>query len=123
MSTKKFIISLACALIVLIVLSVFTVVFVSAKTHRYAVLGTWVALPDENTPIEEQVMTSYTFNDDDTYEKTTLSINGETVEKGTFSIFNGKIKTTSEDGKESVISYTYDQKMRELEIKDYQKAQ
>ena len=117
MSTKKFLISLACALAVLLVLSTFTILFVGAKTHRTALLGTWTSVSEEALASE-----SITFNTDDTYLRTTVSTEGIVTEEGTFSIFNGKIKMVSESGEKEVLTYKYDRDMRELEIKDMSKA-
>lgn len=123
MSTKKFIISIASALAVLIVLSGFTVLFVGAKTHRSAILGTWV---DENN--EDLISVSITFNQDDTYKKTTTTVSAELpipevkTEEGTFSIFNGKIKLTQENGEKEVLTYKYNSEMHELEVSGYIKT-
>lgn len=129
MPTKKFIISIACSLVVLIVLSVFTIIFVGQKTHRTALLqNAWVCLPDEEAPALEQTMTSLTFNQDDTYVKITTQyseeIEGfeEITEKGTFSIFNGKIKMTTEEGAEKTMVYTYDNEMHELTLVGFEKV-
>ena len=123
MSNKKFIISMSCALLVLIVLSVFTIVFVGAKTHRTALLGTWT---DANQ--DDLVSVSITFNQDDTYNMTVVSIPEgalipeTTVTEGTFSIFNGKIKMTSVDGKTEILNYSYDKEMHVLNVDDMTKT-
>lgn len=123
MSTKKFIVSISCALAVLIVLSLFTLGFVSSKSHRAALLGTW-----SDVDTEDLTSVIITFNQDDTYEKTTTSLSEgslfpETkVEKGTFTIFGGKIKLSPENGEKEVLTYNYNGELNELELDSFTKA-
>ena len=123
MSTKKFIISISCALAVLLVLSLFTLGFVSSKSHRAALLGTWVdSSTDDNASI------TITFNSDDTYKMTSIILkDGALVPEmseteGTFSVFNGKIKLTAEDGEKIVLTYSFDSEMREIDVDNYSKT-
>ena len=131
MSTKKFIISLACALLVLIVLSAFTIIFVGAKTHRTALLNsTWESIEFANE--EETIVSSITtivYNKDDTYTKTTQAMSEETdeivetVEEGSFSIFNGTVKMNPTEGNAYSYTYEYDNEMHELDLCGFEKVQ
>ncbi len=115
MSTKKFIISISCALCVLVLLCVVAISLVNRNSHHTALLGTWNDLNEE-----DKIAVSITFKPDDTYEKTTLDASeGEpkiTTEEGTFSIFSGKITLTSTEGDKDVITYEYDKIKKELTL-------